>query len=567
MKQSLAFIPTIQQVPTSSLDKTNQLLIRAGYIRMNESGDITYLPLAKRVLSKIEKILREEIERIPAIELSLPLIYSKNSFQSEGVAHSTELFQLKDQQGNALCLSSSHEEFLAAIVKQEIHHHQQLPFVLYQIQTKFRDEVNQKGLFKSREFMTTDVYSFHDTEEDLEETYEKMTQAFSTILSKLGLSYKLLLADAGNYSGVMTHEFVILSEHGGDVTIAYSDSSNYAVNIEMVEVIESHEPATGVIKELTKQSIPSDIDVMEGIKALTDNVSIIINTKVYDIDGELVVVLVRGDHQINEVKLKNVLKVNHLTLASEEAIQNIMGCSIHSVGPIKLPISVRVIADHAIKTIRNGLSGANEDGFYYINVNPERDFAINAYEDIRFAVEGDPSPDGKGLIQFTKGYEVGHIFKLGSTISEKLDATFTDQFGDVHPVLMGVYAMGVSRLFAVVSEQYQDDKGFAWPKQLTPFHIHLIPERSEDDVQLELAELLNNILTSYHYDVLFDDRKVDLEVKLNDAELIGLPVRVIVGRKSTDGIVEVQVRRTGETFEYAKEELVDHLNEFFRVYS
>ncbi|MFY3793368.1 proline--tRNA ligase [Ureibacillus sp. MALMAid1270] len=568
MKQSLSFIRTNYEVPSNQLTNSNNLLERAGYIHLQNGRFISYLPLAKRVLFKIEKLIREEMNRLQANEISLPIL---NSFQQErpsndAVSKNVELFHIQNRKSEELYLAPSHEEILTSIVKEQIKSYKQLPLVLYQIQTKFRDELEQNGLFKSLEFIMKDAYSFHNSKESLDEFYGKMEQAYSTIFSRLGLTYKKVVADLGNYCGEISHEFIVLSENG-DVTIAYSNESDYAVNIDLAEVITQHFTHAEELKELKKQKFSIDPDKDEDIlNQLELPPEKIIKTKTYKINDELLVVLYRGDHQLNEVKLKNLLHVKNLTLADDDFTREIIGCSVNSVGPIKLPVQVKVIADNGIKSISNGVACANEDGYYYENVNPERDFAINAYEDIRYIQEGEPSPDGIGTIQFAKGFEVAHIFKLGSTYSVESEALFVDEFGDKKPLQMGAYGLGVSRLFAVASQFYQDGSGFTWPNSIAPFDVHLLTENVENEEEWLVSEQLYNILSTYQFDVLFDDRHTTIDEKLNDANLIGLPVQVIVSSKVQQGIVKVQYRRTGETFECAKEELIDRLNEYFRVY-
>ena len=317
--------------------------------------------------------------------------------------------------------------------------------------------------------------------------------------------------------------------------------------------------------ELEKVATPDVKTIEEVSNFLNVAASNCIKSLVFNIDGELVVVLARGDHEINDIKLKNALEADSVELAEEAEIKELLGCTVGSIGPVKLPINVKVIADNAIKSIRNGVAGANEDGFHYMNVNPERDFAINTYEDIRFIQVGDPSPDGQGVIKFAEGIEVGHIFKLGTTYSEKMNALYLDEQGKTQPFIMGCYGIGVSRILAAVAEQFQDEKGFVWPKQLAPYDVHLVPVNTKDEAQVQLADELYGLLKSYRYDVLYDDRAERAGVKFADADLIGLPVRVTVGKKAAEGLVEVKFRESGETFEWAKEEVIDRLNEFFRT--
>ncbi|WP_068983122.1 MULTISPECIES: proline--tRNA ligase [Lysinibacillus] len=566
MKQSKTLIPTLREVPADAEVKSHKQLLRAGFIRQNTSGVYSYLPLAKRVLTKIENIIREEMEAINSIELLMPALQSAELWQESGrwEKYGPELMRLKDRHDRDFALGPTHEEVITTLVRDEIKSYKKLPLTLYQIQTKFRDEKRPRfGLLRGREFIMKDAYSFHATRESLDETYDDMYRAYSNIFSRLGLNYRAVIADAGSIGGKGTHEFMVLSEIGED-TIAYSDTSNYAANIEMAEVLVDYQPSDEALKDLEKVATPDQKTIEEVSAYLNVEPSTVIKSLVFDVDGELVVVLARGDHEINDIKLKNALNADSVELASEEAIRNLLGCGVGSIGPVKLPVDIKVVADNAIKSIRNGVAGANEDGFHLVSVNPERDFAVNEYLDIRFIQVGDPSPDGQGTIKFAEGIEVGHIFKLGTTYSAKMNGTFLDEQGKTQPFIMGCYGIGVSRILAAVAEHFQDENGFIWPTQLSPYDIHVVPVNTKDETQVALADELYGLLKSYRYDVLLDDRAERAGVKFADADLIGLPVRVTVGKKATEGIVEVKFRQTGETFEWKKEEVIDRLNEFFR---
>ncbi|WP_291757686.1 proline--tRNA ligase [Lysinibacillus sp. UBA5990] len=566
MKQSKTFIPTLREVPADAEVKSHKQLLRAGFIRQNTSGVYSYLPLAKRVLSKIETIIREEMEAINSIELLMPSLQSAELWQESGrwEKYGPELMRLKDRHDRDFALGPTHEEVITTLVRDEIKSYKKLPLTLYQIQTKFRDEKRPRfGLLRGREFIMKDAYSFHASRESLDETYDDMYRAYSNIFSRLGLNYRAVIADAGSIGGKGTHEFMVLSEIGED-TIAYSDTSDYAANIEMAEVIADYQTSDEALKEVEKVATPDQKTIEEVSAFLQVKPANVIKSLVFDVDGELVVVLARGDHEINDIKLKNALEAGSVELASEAAIRELLGCGVGSIGPVKLPVDVKVVADHAIKSIHNGIAGANEDGFHLVNVNPERDFAVDDYLDIRFIQEGDPSPDGQGTIKFAEGIEVGHIFKLGTTYSAKMNGTFLDEQGKSQPFIMGCYGIGVSRILAAVAEHFQDENGFTWPTQLAPYDIHVVPVNTKDEAQVSLADELYGLLKSYRYDVLLDDRAERAGVKFADADLIGLPVRVTVGKKATEGIVEVKFRQTGETFEWKKEEVIDRLNEFFR---
>ncbi len=566
MKQSKAFIPTLRENPADADVKSHRTLLRAGFIRQNAAGVYSYLPLAKKVLAKIEQIVREEMDAIDSVELLMPALQAAELWQESGrwEAYGPELMRLKDRHDRDFALGATHEEVITTLVRDEIKSYKKLPITLYQIQNKFRDEKRPRfGLLRGREFIMKDAYSFHATRESLDATYDDMYRAYSNIFTRLGLNFRAVIADAGSIGGKGTHEFMVLSEIGED-TIAYSDTSDYAANIEMAEVVVEYSAPNAPMKEIEKVATPDQKTIEEVSAFLNVEPSNIIKTLVFNIDEELVVVLARGDHEINDIKLKNALGATSVELADDAAIKELLGCAPGSIGPVKLPVSVKVIADNAIKSVRNGVAGANEDGFHLLNVNPERDFAIGSYEDIRFIQVGDPSPDGQGIIKFAEGIEVGHIFKLGTTYSAKMNATFLDEQGKAQPFIMGCYGIGVSRILAAVAEHFQDDNGFVWPAQLAPYDLHLVPINTKDEAQVQLANELYGVLKSYRYDVLFDDRAERAGVKFADADLIGLPVRITVGKKASEGLVEVKFRATGESAEWAKEEVVDRLNEYFR---
>ncbi|OMC82859.1 proline--tRNA ligase [Viridibacillus sp. FSL H8-0123] len=567
MKQSKTFIPTLREIPADADVKSHQLLLRAGFIRQNTSGVYSYLPLATKVLKKIEQIVREEMEAIDAVELLMPALQQAELWQETGrwEAYGPELMRLKDRHNRDFALGATHEEVITSLVRDEVKSYKKLPLTLYQIQNKFRDEKRPRfGLLRGREFVMKDAYSFHATRESLDETYNDMVKAYTNIFTRLGLNFRAVIADSGSIGGKDTHEFMVLSEIGED-TIAFSDESSFAANIEMAEVNVEYSHSNEDMKELEKVSTPDQKSIDEIVEFLKVSPESCIKSLVFNVDDELVVVLARGDHEINDIKLKNALDAQSVELADEKVIFDLLGSHVGSLGPVKLPINVKVVADNAIKSIRNGVCGANEDGFHYINVNPGRDFAIDRFEDLRFIQIGDPSPDGKGTIKFAEGIEVGHVFKLGTTYSDSMKATFLDENGRAQSFIMGCYGIGVSRLVAAVAEQFQDSYGFVWPKQIAPYDIHLISVNEKDEAQKNLTEETYKLLQSYRYDVLYDDRKERAGVKFADADLIGLPVRVTIGKKASEGILEVKFRQSGETFEWAKEELVDRLNNFFHA--
>jgi prolyl-tRNA synthetase len=565
MRQSRTFIPTLRETPSDADLRSHQLLLRAGYIRQNTSGVYSYLPLAKKMLTKIETVVREEMDAIGGSEVLMPSLQQAELWQETGrwFTYGPELMRLHDRHGREFALGPTHEEVITSLLRDEVKSYKKLPLTLYQIQTKFRDEKRPRfGLLRGREFIMKDAYSFHDSKESLDETYEDMKQAYTNIFTRLGLNFRAVIADSGAIGGKDTHEFMVLSEVGED-TIAYSDSSDFAANIEMAEVNVAYPEPEGEELAVEKVETP-DVRTIEEVSGfLGVRPEDCIKTLVFIVDDEPVVVLSRGDHEINDIKVKHALDAAIVEMATPEQVKEATGTEIGSLGPVKLPTGLKVIADHAVRFMRNTVTGANEDGHHFRNVNPERDFSVDSYEDLRFIMEGDPSPDGNGTVRFAKGIEVGHIFKLGTTYSEPMEGTFLDNNGRQQPYIMGCYGIGVSRLLSAMAEQFNDDDGLKWPKDLAPADIHLIPVNMKDDDQRELAEEMYGLLSSYRYNVLFDDRAERPGVKFADADLIGLPIRLTVGKKASEGIVEVKFRATGETAEWKKEELTDKLRSFF----
>ncbi|MFS0574191.1 proline--tRNA ligase [Sporosarcina sp. 179-K 3D1 HS] len=565
MKQSRTFIPTMREVPSDADVKSHQLLLRAGFIRQNTSGIYSYLPLGQKVLRKIEAIIREEMEAIDAVEVFMPAVQQAELWQETGrwYSYGPELLRFKDRHNRQFVLGPTHEEVITSLVRDDVKSYKKLPLTLYQIQTKFRDEKRPRfGLLRGREFMMKDAYSFHATEESLDEKYQDMKQAYTNIFTRLGLNFRAVLADGGTIGGTNTHEFMALSDIGED-TIAYSDTSSYAANIEMAEVVMEYDKADEPFKQLEKVATPDQRTIEEVAAFLDVEASRLIKTLIFKVDDELIAVLCRGDHEVNDIKLKNLLGATEVELAGEEDVAELLQCHIGSIGPVKLPVGLKVIADHAVSSVVNGVCGANEDGYHFINTNPEKDFAVDRYADLRFIQEGDPSPDGNGTIKFAKGIEVGHIFKLGTTYSEPMGGTFLDENGKSKPYIMGCYGIGVSRIMSAVAEQFNDDNGLKWPKKLAPYDVHLVAINMKDEAQKELADELYNILKSYRYEVLYDDRPERAGVKFADSDLIGLPIRITIGKKASEGIVEVKFRQTGDSTEWQKEEITEKLQAFF----
>ncbi|NQD68102.1 proline--tRNA ligase, partial [Bacillus haikouensis] len=418
------------------------------------------------------------------------------------------------------------------------------------------------GLLRGREFVMKDAYSFHSSGESLDETYDLLFQAYTNIFKRCGLNFRAVIADSGAMGGKDTHEFMVLSDVGED-TIAYSDQSTYAANIEMAEVVEAYTSSVDEMNEVEKVSTPGIKTIEQVADFLDADKEICIKSLLFKVDDEFVLILSRGDHEINDIKVKNFLAADSVELASAEETNEILGSEVGSIGPCSMKDEVKIIADNAVKYIRNGVAGANESGYHLINVNPERDFQVSQYGDLRFIQEGDPSPDGKGTIVFAKGIEVGHVFKLGTRYSEAMNSTYLDENGRAQPIMMGCYGIGVSRTLAAVAEQFNDENGLLWPSNLSPFDLHVIPVNLKDSNQSDLAFELYEELKNNRYDVLLDDRAERPGVKFADSDLIGLPIRITVGKKAAEGIVEMKVRKTGEVLEVHKNEILTTLTRLF----
>ncbi|MBC1722173.1 proline--tRNA ligase [Listeria seeligeri] len=561
MRQTMTFIPTLKEVPADAEVKSHQLLLRAGFIRQTASGIYSYLPLATLTLRKIETIIREELEAVGAAELLMPALQPAELWQESGRwnDYGPELMRLKDRASRDFALGPTHEEVITALLRDEIKSYKRLPLTLYQIQTKFRDEKRPRfGLLRGREFIMKDAYSFHATNESLDEVYDLMHQAYSNIFTRCGLEFRSVIADSGSIGGKETQEFVALSDIGED-TIAYSDASDYAANVEMAPVLHMEKKSHELEKELEKVTTSDQKTIADIVTFLEVPIEKTMKSMLYQVDEEVIMVLVRGDHEVNDIKIKNALDATNVELVDPVVAVELLGANFGSLGPIGVPENVRIFADNAVKDLVNAVAGANEDGFHYINVNPTRDFEVVSYFDLRMIQVGDLSPDGQGVIKFAEGIEVGHIFKLGTKYSQAMNATVLDENGRAQPIIMGCYGIGVSRILSAIAEQSNDENGLVWDKKISPFDLHLIPVNMKSEEQVAFAETLYQSLQQAGFSVLIDDRSERAGVKFADADLIGLPIRITVGKKAAEGIVEVKIRKTGEMIEVRQDELLNTL--------
>lgn len=562
MKQSKVFIPTLRDVPNEAEVLSHKMLLRAGYIRQISSGVYSYLPLATRVIEKIKTIMREEFEKIDAVEMLMPSLLPRELWEESGryETYGEDLMKLQDRHGRDYLLGPTHEEAFTTLIRDEITSYKRLPLSLYQIQTKFRDEKRPRsGLLRSREFIMKDAYSFHDSFESLDKTYQDFEKAYTRIFERCGLDFRNIIGDAGAMGGSNSKEFMALSDIGED-TIVYSDSSDYSANLEMATSFHMRKKSLEDEKGLEKVETPNSKSITEVSTFLEVEPEKVMKSLLFIADEKPILVIVRGDHEVNEVKLKNHLDTIFLELATEEETVNYLGVNAGSIGPVGISEDIRIIADVFVQDMMNAVAGANENGYHYLNVNLERDSNVEAYVDLRFVQEGELSPDGQGVLKFARGIEIGHIFKLGTRYSEAMNATVLNNNGRSIPVIMGCYGIGVSRLLSAITEQQSNEEGLNWPRHLSPYELHLIPVNMKAEDQVSLSNELYDSLQNAGFSVLLDDRNERVGVKFKDSDLIGLPIRITVGKKAQENIVELKLKKTGEALEVRTDELVDTLN-------
>lgn len=562
VKQSKMLIPTLKEVPSDAEAISHQLMLRAGYIKQISAGMYSYLPLAHKVLLKLEQIIREEMDKIDAVEMLTPVVLPAELWQESGryESYGPNLFKLKDRHERDFILGPTHEETMTTIVRDAIKSYKKLPLTLYQIQMKYRDENRPRfGLLRGREFLMKDAYSFHADMDSLDKVYRDMDVAYQNIFDRVGLNYRSIIGDAGAMGGNDSKEFMAIAPIGED-TVVYSDGSDYAANLEMAQNKRTLQPSHEIPKELTKVETPGCKTIDEVAAFLKTKPENTIKTLLYVADDKLVVVLLRGNDQLNEVKLTNFLGADFLRPATNDEAKQYLGADFGSLGPVGISEDLQVLADLDVKAMANASVGANEDGYHYINVNLNRDFKVDEFVDLRTVNEGELSPDGQGTLKFTRGIEIGHIFKLGTRYTEAMDAQILDENGRQKPIIMGCYGIGVSRLLSAIVEQHCDEHGMIWPKEIAPFDIHVVPINMKKAEQAKLAQELTATLEAAGYSVLVDDRNERPGVKFADSDLIGLPVRITVGKKASEGIVEIKLRQSGETVEIKQDELLNTLN-------
>jgi prolyl-tRNA synthetase len=555
MLWSKILIPTLKEDPADAEVISHKLLVRAGFIRQVSRGVYDYFPLALRVIRKIEQIVREEMNRAGAQELLMPITAPAELWQESGrwEMYGKELLRFKDRNERDFCLGPTHEEIVTDLVRRSVRSYRELPFNLYQIQTKFRDEPRPRfGLMRGREFIMKDAYSFHTDVEDCRREYDNMYQTYKRIFSRCGLRFRPVEADTGTIGGSQSHEFQVLAESGEDAIVS-CNTCDYAANVEKAEVKAARPTGRDIAEvspKLEKVSTPgkkSVAEVAEYLKLPSEN---FIKTLVYRTDsGEFVAVLARGDHEVNELKLKTVLGCREIALADEASVATAIGVAPGFLGPIGLKL--RVLADLSVHGMRAAVTGANEPNAHFINVDQERDFTPTVFADLRLAIAGDPCPRCEhGRLEAHRGIEVGQVFYLGTKYSVAMGATYLDAEGRERPIEMGCYGIGVSRLVAAAIEQNHDANGIIWPFSVAPFQVLLLPINYKDQSIREATDNLYGELQKHGVEVLLDDRDERPGVKFKDADLVGIPLRVTIGAKGLEkGCLELRLRRDGKTEE------------------
>lgn len=562
MKQSKVLIPTKKEAPSDAEALSHKMMIRAGYIYQVSAGVWSYLPLAYRVIRKVENIIRDEMDKAGAVEMLMPGLLPADLWKESGryESYGDNLFKLKDRRDRDFILGPTHEETFTEVLRDSIKSYKKLPLVVYQLQDKFRDEDRPRyGILRGKEFEMLDGYSFSADQEGLDEAYNNQAKAYRNIFDRIGLNYKVIFADSGTMGGKNSQEFSAPAEVGEDI-IAYTDG-DYAANIEKAESKFTGVQQTAAPAPIEKKATPGAHTVDEAAESLDLDPNQVIKSMLYiakmsEDEYQPVLVLMRGNDEVNDAKVTNALDCEELELATEEDAEKYLNAHPGSLGPVGVGEEVKILADNYVKVLVNMACGANEDGYHYVNANIDRDFRVDQFGDFRNVKEGEIAPDGQPL-KFTPGIEIGHIFKLGTHYSSKLGAQVLDSNGRLTDVIMGSYGIGVTRLLSAVAEQNADENGLVWPDSIAPFDVHVIPVNAKKEDQMAMADKIDQQLTEAGYEVLVDDRKERAGVKFADSDLIGIPIRVTVGKKAQDGIVEIKIRKTGETVEVKQEELVN----------
>lgn len=559
MRASNLYAPTLRNTPAEAEIVSHQLMYRAGMIRKVAGGMYTYLPLGWRVIRKIETIIREEMDAAGGQEVAMPILQPAELWEESGrwAAYGDEMMRIKDRHGRNFCLGPTHEEMITDLVRDEVSSYKQLPLMLYQIQDKFRDERRPRfGLMRSREFIMKDLYSFDKDIDGMNKSYQKMYDAYTNIYNRMGLKFRPVEADNGAIGGGHSHEFTVLAE-AGESNIAYCTKCDYAASDEKAALFPIDiQPEDNL--PLEKVATPNAMTIEALTKLLDIPVEKTIKAVAYQTDTDmLVLAFVRGDHDVNEVKVINQLEgALELRMADDAAICEVGGCA-GFMSPIGIKEGTKILVDSSVMNMSNAVAGANEEGFHYKNVNPKRDFTQDSIvvTDLRMVHEGDPCPHCGAPLAMTRGIEAGQVFTLGTKYSQAMGATFLDEKGKEQPFYMGCYGIGVGRTMAAAIEQNNDEQGIVWPRAIAPFEVVVVAVNAKKEDQLAYAEEIYTDCRRAGMDTLLDDRKERAGVKFKDCDLIGYPVRVVIGPKAVEeGLIEVKVRKTGEVFTFSREE-------------
>ena len=561
---SKLYTPTLREVPAEAEVISHKLLVRAGYIRKSSSGVYMYLPLAQRVLQKISAIIREEMNQAGGMELMLPIIQPSELWLESGRwnVYGKELFRLNDRHNREFCLGPTHEEIITDLVRMDVSSYRHLPLMLYQIQNKYRDERRPRfGLLRGREFIMKDLYSFDRDQAGLDESYAIMYEAYTEIFTKCGLDFRPVEADSGAIGGSGSHEFMVIAD-SGEAAIVYCPACNYAANVEIAPCLPQNSKKDNILPAY-KKATPGMTTIEEVAKFLNLPPQKLIKTIFYQADEKIIAVLVRGDRTVNDIKLQRVHPCDNLEMASHEQITSVTGCEAGYVGPVGLCVKdTEVYADLEIKDMVNAVCGANEEGFHLLQVNPGIDFNVTKYEDIRQIEKGEPCPKCGISLELARGIEVGQVFKLGTKYSESLKATFLDEKGQENYIIMGCYGIGVSRTMAAAVEQNYDENGIIWPVQIAPYHVVIVPVSVSDQAIWTAALDIYKELSSAGVEVVIDDRDERAGVKFKDADLIGFPIRITVGKKYIESNqVEVKKRIEKEHFNVSRNNILSTVKE------
>ena len=548
MRVSKLYAPTLREVPAEAEVVSHQLMLRAGFMRKAAGGIYTYLPLAWRVLKKIERIVREEMDAKGSQELLMPIVQPAEIWQESGRwdVYGAEMFRLQDRHNRCFCLGPTHEEMVTTLIRGDVHSYRQLPLSVYQIQNKYRDERRPRfGLMRGREFIMKDAYSFDRDEAGLDKSYQDMYDAYTNIFTRCGLNFRPVEADSGAIGGSGSHEFMVIAD-SGEAEIVFCTSCDYAANVEKAELfpLEAQEEAMLTKEEVVTPDCKTIADVCAYLKLPVDHS---VKAVAYNSEKGLILCFVRGDHEVNEIKVINTCGVIDLEMATEEQLAA-AGTVGGYMGPVGIDNKkVIVVVDATVMKMHNVCCGANKEGYHFINVNPGRDFIPTYVADIRLIQEGDPCPHCGGEVSKARGIEVGQVFKLFTKYSSALKATYLDENGKEQPMVMGCYGVGVSRTMAAAIEQNYDDNGIIWPIEIAPYHVLVVPVNTKDEASAAKAEEIYMQLKKVGLETVIDDRNERPGVKFKDADLIGYPLRVVVGPKTlTEGKLEVKIRKTGE---------------------